>query len=120
MDEFDYHEELSFGKIGENKSGIKFQNNYVLFHQIFGSKFLMNPGKVLVGIGYDYLCGYLEGASIGKSNKEFYIWNGISNITRNGCYPNVEFLPLEKGELEKLLIDTNLTKRFEKHIKIVR
>jgi hypothetical protein len=117
-------EELSFGKIGENKSDLKFSDKYVIFHQTFDfKKFIMNPGKILVGISYDKLCGYFEGACLGKTNHELSVYNGISTHTRDGCYPDVEFIKLDKGELEKLLIDTNLKDRrdeFENNIKTIR
>jgi hypothetical protein len=113
MSEDNYYEELSFGK-----TDFKIPDNYVIFHQIYGNKFLMNPGRNLVGISYDKFCGYLEGASLGKTKKEFYLFNGISNSSRGGLFPSMKFLPLKKGELEKLLIDTGLKKRFK--IKTVR
>ena len=115
-----YREELSFGKIGENKSTLKFSDKYALFHNTFNNKkLIMSPGKVLVGISYDKLCGYLEGASLGKTKEEFFMWNGISTSARDSWFPGVEFIRLDKGELEKLLSDTDLKRRFEKEIRIV-
>lgn len=120
MDDFDYHEKLSFGKVGENNLDIKSPNNYALFHQTFNSKFLLDSGKILVGVNYDVLKGYLEGASVGKSNREFYLYNGISSAVRGDFYPGVEFLSLDEGELEKLLNDTRLKRRFEKTINTIK
>jgi len=117
MDESEYREELSFAKIGENKSHFKFPDDYVLFHQTFNSRFIVNPGKILVGINYDKLCGYLEGASVGKSTNQIFLFNGISNSTRNGWYPNVEFLRLDKSELEKLMDDSGISGRFDHLLK---
>ncbi len=98
-----YHEELSFGKV-EGKEG-----KYALFHRGYGSG---SFGRVFAEINYDRLMGYLDGASFGKAKKEFFLYNGVSSVAREGLFPDLEFWRLESAELEKLLEDSGLSKKF--------
>lgn len=114
----EYCEELSFGKIIGRELDHSSELNYVIFHNIFNSGKLFDPGKNIIGVSYDALVGYLQGASFGKLKKEFHLYNGISNATRNGFYPKLDFAGLDQNELEKLLEDSGLNKMF--YIKDIR
>ncbi len=73
---------------------------------------MTDPGKALTGINYDVLKGYLEGASVGKPKNSLNFYNGVSEVARNGFYPKLDFSNLNQGELEKLLDDSGLSRKF--------
>ncbi len=103
------YEELSFGKIGTNSSEQKFPGRYVVFHV----KTVPWKSTDLVGIRYSNLVNYIRGAYFGKFEKEFHMCNGISETTKDGLYRELEFLPLREKDLEKLIVDAEIPKRFK-------
>jgi hypothetical protein len=101
------NEELSFGKVGKNASEQEYSQEYALFHLKKGPS---RKGRDWVGISYKDLKFYLGGASLGKSSQieKFYLFNGISEATKDGMYKDVEFLPLEESELFKLIEEADI------------
>ena len=116
-----YYEEINFGKHDKETSPIDLKEDYVIFHYVYGKKNLpFSPGKAIIDVSYDKLVGYLEGATLGKiPQKEIFLYNGVSHSVRNGMWPSTEIWPLEEGELEKLLEDSGLDRKFEKKVRRV-
>lgn len=103
-------EELSFGKIGKNKSREKFASKYALFHL----KTVPEWTNVdLVGqLSYDALVGYIRGAYFGKFAEDLLLYNGVSEETNDGSYLNIKFFPLDEAELKQLIEDAEIPSRF--------
>jgi hypothetical protein len=102
-------EELSFGKIGKNKSGQKYPHEYAILHL----KTTPWIERDLVGIiNYDAFVGYIRGAYFGKFKEDLSLYNGISEVARDNTYQDVKFLPFKEAELQKLIKDAEIPDRF--------
>ncbi len=104
-------EELSFGKIGKNKSGQKYPYKYALFHLKTAPVWI--PRELVGTIDYNTFVGYIRGAYFGKFPDDLFLFNGISEATRDNLYAGVEFLPFEETELQKLIKDAEIPERFK-------
>ncbi len=101
-------EEVKFDEIYIAK--IEDENSYALIHSVIDNKILLKkfPTKVLEGINYDKLCGYLECASVGKTDKTLHFYNGVSGVMLHCLLSDKRFSWLNENELEKLLLDSGL------------
>jgi hypothetical protein len=104
------YDELSFGKIGKKyKTSKKSPQKYIIF------RLKSSPPRDeddLLNIDYDALRNYLRGACFGKRGRGISLYNGISNVVRDG-FPIETILPLEPSELEKLIQDANIPLRLK-------
>jgi hypothetical protein len=107
-------EEYKFDEIYLAK--VENENSYILIHSVIDNKILLRkfPQKVLKEINYDKLCGYLEGVSLGKTDKTFHLYNGISNLMVHCLLPDNKYSFLNRKELEKLLSDSGLNEYKDK------
>ena len=97
--------EISFGRVIKDKIGKPLENKkYAIYHWEFDNgKRILNPGFIITDISLEYLMGYLEGSLLNKQLGEFYLYNGISNVSRQGFFPKCEFTQLDDSELEELV-----------------
>jgi hypothetical protein len=105
-----YEEELSFGKFKDIKDNNL--NEYVIFHTRKSPLKGIEKEDLILGIDYSNLAGYLKGASFGKLDLEFIMYNGLHNKIKEAF--NLDVFPLNKLELEKLIGDSKLPN----HLKI--
>jgi hypothetical protein len=107
-----YEEELSFGKFNDIDDNNL--NEYVIFHTRKSPLKGVEKEDLILGINYNNLAGYLKGASFGKLDLEFIMYNGLHNKIKEAFSLNEDVFPLNKLELEKLIVDSKLPN----HLKI--
>jgi hypothetical protein len=118
----DFWEEISFAKIIKKRNLEITPPSYAIFDYPHNVKnwVLGDPAVVIAGVSFDYLCGYLDGAILTKHPERLFLYNGISHITRDGHFPNLEFVCLEESELKNLTDIIKLKKPFVDKIKTIQ
>ena len=97
---------LSFGKLIKDINGSPVEvEKYAIYHTTHCTRKRVDPKHIKIGVSKEYFKGYLTCFSylIKSSDEEITIINGISPVTKGDSYPNCEFSPLEKKELEDLV-----------------
>ena len=117
-----YYEEIFFGKVGKNNSGLCIleEKDYAVFHKIHNKFNLpVSPNHSELGIGYEALQRYLKAGTLGKiPNEEVFLFNGVPGFVKDEKYSKIVMNSLTNKELKDLLWDAGLS-NFEDKIKFI-